>query len=353
MVPVKVPALGESIAEAQVGPWLNAVGDRIKRDEPLVEIESEKATVEIPAPADGVLARIVRATGETVAVGEVIGEIDTEAGVLAPEPKALVVSPPAPLAVGKDVAPPAVYERPQPPARPAAAAGERVERMSPLRRTIASRLVSAKQEMALLTTFNEVDMTEVNALRARHGEAFKAAHGVKLGMMSFFVRAVVEALRESPRIGAQIRGDEIVYRDACDVGIAIGGGKGLVVPVLRGAERLDFAEIERAIADFGARAKEGRIAAEELEGGTFTISNGGVYGSLMSTPIVNPPQSGVLGLHAVQDRPVARDGQVVIRPMMYVALTYDHRIVDGREAVTFLKSVKERVESPSRLLLGL
>ena len=227
--------------------------------------------------------------------------------------------------------------------------------MTPLRRTVARRLVEAQQTAALLTTFNEIDMTAVMELRREHGEAFQQKHGTKLGFMSFFVKAAVDALAAVPAINAQIRagatGDEIVQHHYCDVGVAIGGGKGLVVPVLRNAERLSFAEIERQIGDFAKRAQDNRITLEELTGGTFTISNGGIYGSLMSTPIVNPPQSGILGLHAIQERPVARDGQVVVRSMMYVALTYDHRLVDGREAVTFLKRVKECVENPARLLL--
>ena len=224
--------------------------------------------------------------------------------------------------------------------------------MSFLRKRIAERLVAAQNQAALLTTFNEVDMSEVQSLRAAHQEAFTARHGIKLGLMSFFVRAVVDALGQFPALNAEIQGEEIVYRSYCDLGIAVGGGKGLVVPVLRDAQLLSFAAVEKAIADFAARAREGKLLPDELAGGTFTISNGGVYGSLLSTPIVNPPQSGVLGLHAIQDRPVARGGQVVIRPMMYLALTYDHRLVDGREAVSCLKRIKEAVESPARLLLG-
>ena len=223
--------------------------------------------------------------------------------------------------------------------------------MSLLRRRVAERLVQAQQTAALLTTFNEIDMSSVVALRRTHQEAFQQRHGVKLGFMSFFVKTAIEALKQFPALNAEIRGADIVYRNYFDIGIAVGGGRGLVVPVLRNAERLSFAEIETAIADFANRAHANRLTPEELQGGTFTISNGGVYGSLLSTPIVNPPQSGVLGLHAIQDRPVARDGQVVIRSMMYVALTYDHRIVDGREAVSFLKQVKECVEEPARLLL--
>jgi len=223
--------------------------------------------------------------------------------------------------------------------------------MSPLRRRVAERLVQAQQTAALLTTFNEIDMSAVMALRRAHQEAFQQRHGVKLGFMSFFVKTVIEALKQCPELNGEIRGTDIVYRNYFDVGIAVGGGRGLVVPVLRHAERLSFAEIERAIADFAGRAQANKLTPDELQGGTFTISNGGVYGSLLSTPIVNPPQSGVLGLHVIQDRPVAREGQVVIRSMMYVALTYDHRIVDGREAVGFLKHVKECMEEPARLLL--
>jgi len=227
----------------------------------------------------------------------------------------------------------------------------RTVRMSPIRRRIAERLVQAQRDAALLTTFNEIDMTRVKALRAEHQEAFQARYGVKLGFMSFFVKAAVEALQLVPEINARIEGDSIVHHDYCDIGIAVGGGKGLVVPVIRNAEGLGFGDLERIIGDFAARAQANKIDLAELEGGTFTISNGGVYGSLMATPIINPPQSGVLGLHAIQDRPVAIDGQVVIRPMMYVALTYDHRLVDGRESVAFLKHIKHCVEQPERLLL--
>lgn len=223
--------------------------------------------------------------------------------------------------------------------------------MSPLRRTVARRLVEAQGTMAMLTTFNEVDMSGVMALRKQQQEAFTARHGVKLGFMSFFVKAAIEALKQFPQLNAEIRDTNIVYHHYYDIGVAIGGGKGLVVPVLRHAERLSFAEIEKAIGDFGARAKEGRIKPEELSGGTFTITNGGVFGSMLSTPIINPPQSGILGMHSIQDRAVVIDGQIVVRPIMYVALTYDHRIVDGREAVTFLKRIKELVESPARILL--
>jgi 2-oxoglutarate dehydrogenase E2 component (dihydrolipoamide succinyltransferase) len=254
---------------------------------------------------------------------------------------------------------PAPAERPAPPAASAAAparaggAGrtEEVVPMTSIRKRIAQRLVEAQQTAALLTTFNEIDMSAVVALRERHREAFQEKHGVKLGFMSFFVKAVIDALQLVPQLNAEIRGTDIVYRNWADIGVAVGSGKGLVVPVLRGAERMSFAEVERSIGDFGRRAQQNQLTPDELQGGTFTISNGGVYGSLLSTPIVNPPQSGILGLHAIQDRPIAVAGQVVVRPMMYVALTYDHRIVDGREAVTFLKRIKEVVEEPSRMLL--
>ena len=245
-------------------------------------------------------------------------------------------------------------ERPAVPAVPAAPSGERTERrvrMSPIRRRIAERLVKSQQDAALLTTFNEIDMSRVQEMRALHQEAFKARYGVKLGFMSFFIKATVEALRLVPELNARIEEQEIVHHDYQDIGIAVGGGKGLVVPVIRNAEMMDFGQLELTIADLAERAGKNKIDLTELEGGTFTISNGGVYGSLLSTPIVNPPQSGVLGLHAIQDRPVAVDGEITIRPMMYVALTYDHRLVDGREAVTFLKHIKECVEQPERLLL--
>jgi 2-oxoglutarate dehydrogenase E2 component (dihydrolipoamide succinyltransferase) len=242
----------------------------------------------------------------------------------------------------------------EPAVRPPEAVAERKDEvvpMSPLRKRVAERLVEAQRVAALLTTFNEIDMSAVMSLRQQHKESFQERYGVKLGFMSFFVKAVIEALKETPQVNAEIRGTDIVYHNYFDIGIAVAGGKGLVVPVLRGPDRMSFAEIEQAIADLAARARQNKLKLHELEGGTFTISNGGVYGSLLSTPIVNPPQSGILGLHAIQDRPVARDGQVVIRPMMYVALTYDHRIVDGREAVLFLRHVKDCIEEPSRMLL--
>lgn len=412
-VELKVPAVGESVTEAQVGEWLRAEGDHVRQDEPVVTLETEKATLELPAPVSGVLAKILKKTGEVVHVGDVLAHLE-EAPVpreaVPPTPRQAPTSRPAPEpreapargerprvmpaaarllsehglqaeqipATGpggrllkEDVqryletarpkeAPPA----PRPPAAPIArppavpavrpAAGARQEEvvpMSMLRRRVAERLVQAQQTAALLTTFNEIDMSEVMALRRTHREAFEQRHQVRLGIMSFFVKAAIEALKLVPGVNAEVRGTDIVYRNYYDIGVAVGGGRGLVVPVLRNAEALSFAEIEAAIADFARRAESNQLTLEELQGGTFTISNGGVYGSLLSTPIVNPPQSGILGLHVIQDRPVARDGQVVIRPMMYVALTYDHRVVDGREAVTFLRHVKACIEEPSRILL--
>ena len=372
-VDLKIPAVGESIAEVVIGAWRKSVGDAVEKDEDLVELETDKATFELPAPAAGVLTQILKKAGETVAVGDVIGSIGDSAA-----PAQSKKQEPAKPAPAKQVAqsaptrsqpsrsdivpakPPAPVEKASPvlPAGPpvapipAAARGqERIVPMSPIRRRIAQRLVEAQANAALLTTFNEIDMTVVMGLRKKYRDAFQEQYGVKLGFMSFFVKAVVEALAEVPQVNAEVRGTDIVYRDYFDIGIAVGSGKGLVVPVLRDAQRLSFAEIERSIADFARRAGENQLKLEELQGGTFTISNGGIYGSLLSTPIVNPPQSGVLGMHTIQERPVVRDGQIVIRSMMYVALTYDHRVIDGREAVTFLSRVREIVEDPSRLLI--
>ena len=415
-IELKVPEVGESITEVQIGPWKKQEGDTVKLDETVGEIESDKATVELPAPAAGTIVRILKGAGEQATVGEVIGVMEEGEGAAAPvvdvrrsETKTVIGSvqppaaaaPPAPetpqrvmpaaarvlaeagvpeqAAAGTgpggrvtkqdaisatvaqaEVPAPAPVRAPQPSAPAprasvvAQAGGNREERpvlMSPIRRRIAERLVEAQHEAALLTTFNEVDMSAVMALRARYKDSFLKKHGVKLGFMSFFVKAAVEALKEIPQVNAEFREPHIVYRDYCDIGIAVGGGKGLVVPVIRNAETLGFADIESTIADFAVRAADNKIKLEELQGGTFTISNGGVYGSLLSTPIINPPQSGILGLHAIQERPVAHEGQVVIRPMMYMALSYDHRLVDGREAVTFLRRIKETMEDPSRLLL--
>jgi 2-oxoglutarate dehydrogenase E2 component (dihydrolipoamide succinyltransferase) len=435
-VELRVPSVGESITEVQIGEWLKAPGDAVEQDEPVVVIETDKVTVELPSPASGVISSILVQSGKTAAVGEVIGKLDERApgkGTPAkatpaaatkgksaasapPSGKAAAASKSAPAPQASSAAPsvrskpkaeeaparvmpaarralaergleaaeveasgpggrllkedverhaPSAEDDDEPaaapraaaaPARPAAPAspGAREEElvpMTPMRKRIAARLVQSQQETATLTTFNEIDLSRVNALRAEHKERFQERHGVKLGLMSFFVKAAIEALKRIPAVNAEVRGEAIAYRNYYDIGIAVGGGKGLVVPVLRSAERLSFAEIELSIADFSARAKAGKLALEELGGGTFTISNGGVYGSLMSTPILNPPQSGILGLHAIQDRPVARDGQIVIRPMMYVALSYDHRVIDGRESVTFLKTIKEAVEDPARMLL--
>jgi len=413
-VDVSVPSVGESITEVFVGAWLKQPGDAVKRDDALVELETDKATVEVPSPVDGVLAEQLVAAGDTANVGDVIARVEAAEGAevaAAPESTAAAettseaaseapTQAPAPAAdEGKvmpaaaralathglqagDVTPtgpggrllkedvarvaqsgaardaegaktaPATAGAPSPAA--AQVVGDREEEvvpLSPLRRRVAERLVAAQHTAALLTTFNEVDMSAVMALRNEHKDAFEKRHGVRLGFMSFFVRATIEALREFPQINAEIREQSIVYKNYYDIGVAVSTPKGLMVPVLRDAQRLSFAQIEAAIGDFGKRAQANKIAPEELQGGTFTITNGGVFGSLMSTPIVNPPQSGVLGMHAIQQRPIAVKGEVVIRPMMYIALTYDHRIVDGREAVTFLRRIKEGVEQPARMLL--
>ena len=401
---LKVPEVGESITEVVIGTWKKREGDGVALDEPIVEIESDKATVELPAPAAGTVAKILKASGEKAVVGEVIGFLEPAAAGAAPQPPVTAAKPPAgpaqpaagsapaarvmPAAarvlgeagvsaagvagtgpggrVTKADAATAVAPRPTAPAgppatrpaepvlQPIAAPGSRQERavlISPIRRRIAERLVEAQQQAALLTTFNEVDMSAVMALRARFKDVFQERYGVKLGFMSFFVRAAVEALRAVPQVNAEYRDPHIVFRDYYDIGIAVGGGKGLVVPVIRNAEMLSFAQIEQTIGDFARRAADNKLKLEELQGGTFTISNGGVYGSMLSTPIINPPQSGILGLHAITERPMAVNGQVVIRPMMYLALSYDHRLVDGREAVTFLKRIKDTIEDPTRLML--
>ena len=416
-IELKVPEVGESITEVMIGVWKKQEGDVVAVDESIVEIESDKATVELPAPASGTIIRVLKASGEKAVVGEVIGILEP-AGVAAPaaapvSPQPTVgikysdgkttigsVQPPVAPAMPSSAIPSsampsrvmpaaarvlgeagvpaagvvgtgpggritkvdavAATAKPAPPAvKPPASApprvgGSREERyqlISPIRQRIAERLVAAQQQAALLTTFNECDMSTVMALRAKFKDQFQDRYGAKLGFMSFFVRAAVEALRAVPQVNAEYREPHIVYRDYCDIGIAVGGGKGLVVPVLRNAETMSFAQIELAIGEFARRAADNKLKLEELQGGTFTISNGGVYGSMLSTPIINPPQSGILGLHSIQDRPMAVNGQVVIRPMMYLALTYDHRLVDGREAVTFLKRIKDTIEDPSRLML--
>ncbi len=351
-VELVVPSVGESITEVEIGDWLKNPGETVAQDEPVVVIETEKVTVELPAPTTGTITEMLKRKGEKAAVGDIIGYMEPNGS-----------SPPQPRrgepkrsegSGGVDQQKPLIDQHHPVASRPPSSSEEGREQvipMTPIRRRIAERLVEAQKTAALLTTFNQVDMLSVMALRKQYQEAFRAKYQIKLGFMSFFVRACVDALKLIPQVNAEVRGHDVVYRNYYDIGIAVGGGKGLVVPILRNAERLSFGDIERAIADFAERAQANKLKVDELQGGTFTISNGGVYGSMLSTPIVNPPQSGVLGLHAIEDRPVARDGAVVIRPMMYVALTYDHRIVDGREAVTFLKHIKELIEDPARMLL--
>ncbi|HEX6765189.1 MAG TPA: 2-oxoglutarate dehydrogenase complex dihydrolipoyllysine-residue succinyltransferase [Polyangiaceae bacterium] len=418
-IELKVPSVGESITDVQIGEWLKNEGSRVERDDTLVKIETDKATLDLPAPVAGILRRILVKAGQAAAVGDVIGILEEAGETAAPPANAgqragALEEAPAPPSTGIpsskraiDSIPAQGFARVMPSARralkerglkvedvegsgpggrvlkedvlrhdePAPAARpevvdtkpsarveaprpeapddglEEIVPMSPFRRRIAERLVQAQQAAALLTTFNEIDMSAVMALRKQHQEAFQERYKIKLGFMSFFVKAVIDALKTVPALNAEVRGTDIVYKNHYDIGIAVGGGKGLAVPVVRNADRLSFAEVEQKIADFGKRAQESRLELHELQGGTFTISNGGIYGSLMSTPIVNPPQSGILGLHAIQDRPMAVNGAVVIKPMMYVAVTYDHRLVDGREAVTFLKRIKQCIEDPARMLV--
>jgi 2-oxoglutarate dehydrogenase E2 component (dihydrolipoamide succinyltransferase) len=463
-IELRIPSAGESIQEVQIGQWLKHEGDRVRRDETVVELDTDKASMELPSPSDGILARIVKQDGEKVGVGEVIALIDpdgqqasksdtksqataetpkkenSEPKPPAPKPRSATRTSPTPTSTKADVADETVAapsvrrllrehhvraqdvkptgeggrllredvlryaqqhasdgeradgdqeqtgdepreetalkpEKPSTETVPGpisrtqesrreepldvegradeeSARADEIVPMSLVRRRIAERLVEARQNMALLTTFNEIDMTAVVALRTQYREAFQQKHGVKLGFVSFFVKASVEALRQFPRVNAEIRGTDIVYHNAYHIGVAIGAERGLVVPVIRDADLLSIAEVEQAVDDFAARAKSNKLQPGELSGGTFTISNGGIFGSLLSTPIVNPPQSAVLGMHAIQDRPVARGGEVVIRPMMYVALSYDHRLIDGREAVSFLTRIKQTIEDPARLLLG-
>jgi 2-oxoglutarate dehydrogenase E2 component (dihydrolipoamide succinyltransferase) len=435
-IELKIPDVGESVREVQIGRWLKHEGDPVALDENVVEIETDKASMELPAPSAGVLGKILKQEGDMVAVGDVIGYLEaapaktsgdgeaagapgtSAAGQKVPQPKTVSDDAPKqpPASASSTQTNPAPDSHPTDiPATPAArralreyglsatevaASGptlqptdvlryveeqkakksatepapartaatetrpqpmahangelkelEEVVPMSLIRRRIAERLVSAQQNAALLTTFNEIDMSAVIALRTEYRESFQKKYGVKLGFMSFFVKAVVDALKSEPALNAEIRDGKIVYRNYYHIGIAVSSTKGLVVPVLRFADRLSFAEIELAIDDFGKRASANKLDPTDLEGGTFTITNGGIFGSLLSTPIVNPPQSGVLGMHAIQQRPVAHEGQVVIRPMMYVALTYDHRLIDGREAVTFLVRVKQAIEDPARMLI--
>jgi 2-oxoglutarate dehydrogenase E2 component (dihydrolipoamide succinyltransferase) len=449
---IRVPTLGESVTEATVGQWYKQAGDAVTADEPLVELETDKVTVEVPAPASGVLSEIVVKAGDTVAVGSVLGAIAEGDGKAKPAPvKAAAAAPqPAPAPVKPSEPPkpakmqPAALERepspreevsdsgngngngagtataemppspaarkylaetglspasvvgsgrrgqvlkqdvlaqagaapsgavataaasllarepkpkappaPRPPITPQDETREERVRMTRLRQTIAKRLKEAQDTAAMLTTFNDVDMSAVMQLRREYREAFEKKHGVKLGLMGLFVKACVQALKDIPAVNAEIDGTDIIYKNYYHIGVAVGTERGLVVPVLRDADRMSVAEIDMAIADFGTRAREGKLGLEEMQGGTFTISNGGVYGSLLSTPILNAPQSGILGMHRIEERAVVRDGQIVARPMMYLALSYDHRLVDGKEAVTFLVQVKEAIEDPKRLVLDL
>lgn len=411
---IRVPTLGESVSEATVGTWFKKVGDAIKAEEPIVELETDKVTIEVPAPAAGTLSEIVAQAGETVGLGALLGQIAEGAGAAAaapaaaekkPEPVAAAPAaaarpataaapqtstsmPPAPAAakliaenslsadqidgsgkrgqvlkgdvlaaVAKGISAPAAAEPAQVQARAPApaedAAREERVKMTRLRQTIARRLKDAQNTAAMLTTYNEVDMSAVMSLRSKYKDIFEKKHGVKLGFMGFFTKAVIHALKELPAVNAEIDGTEIIYKNFCHVGVAVGTDKGLVVPVVRDADQMSIAEIEKEIGRLGKAARDGALSMADMQGGTFTISNGGVYGSLMSSPILNAPQSGILGMHKIQDRPVAIGGQVVIRPMMYLALSYDHRIVDGKEAVTFLVRVKESLEDPERLVLDL
>jgi 2-oxoglutarate dehydrogenase E2 component (dihydrolipoamide succinyltransferase) len=393
---IRVPALGESVTEATIAKWFKNVGDAVKADEPMVELETDKVTVEVPAPASGKLASISAAAGTTVNVGALLGAIEEGAAGAAAKPAAPApaaapaalksaepVKTEAPLspavrkivtenkldpatipATGRDgrltkgdvieqLAKPAAKPVSMPAAAPAPSGGEERVKMSRLRLTIARRLKEAQNTAAMLTTFNEVDMSAVMALRNSFKDVFEKKHGVKLGFMSFFAKAVIQALKDVPAVNAEFDGEDLVYKNYYHLGIAVGTEKGLVVPVVRDADHMSFATIEKTIADYGRKARDGQLQIADMQGGTFTISNGGVYGSLMSTPILNAPQSGILGMHKIQDRPVAIGGQVVIRPMMYLALSYDHRIVDGKEAVTFLVRVKESLEDPQRALLDL
>ena len=411
MAEIRVPTLGESVTEATIGRWFKQAGEAVSVDEPLVELETDKVTIEVPAPAAGVLGEILARDGETVAPGALLGQIkegDGAATARAPTkpapaekasgpakpaaaaPPAAKDAPVAPsvrrLAAESGVEPSTIQgsgrdgrvskgdmieaiERaaaaPTPIAQPAAAihvrapsppddaAREERVRMTKLRQTIARRLKDAQNNAAMLTTFNEVDMTSVMALRNHYKELFEKRHGVKLGFMGFFVRACVQALKDVPAVNAEIDGTDIVYKNYYHIGVAVGTERGLVVPVVRDADRRSLGEIEKMIAEFGRRARDGALKIEEMQGGTFTISNGGVYGSLMSTPILNAPQSGILGMHKIQERPVVVGGEIKPRPMMYLAVSYDHRIVDGREAVTFLVRVKEILEDPARVVLDL
>jgi 2-oxoglutarate dehydrogenase E2 component (dihydrolipoamide succinyltransferase) len=391
---VKVPTLGESVTEATVGQWLKKPGEAVKADEPIVSLETDKVAVDVPAPVAGTLGDIIAKEGDTVNVGALLAMINE--GASAAPPSAAAPAPaakaeaamPAPTASasadddegGNLTLSPAVrrlvLEHGLDPSKikgtgkdgrltkddvmaaaeaPAAGPSRKQERvkMTRLRQTVAKRLKEAQNNAALLTTYNDVDMTNVIEARAKYKDLFEKKHGVRLGFMGFFTKAVCMALRDIPGVNAQIEGDEIVYNDFADISVAVSAPNGLVVPVIRNAESLSVADIEKTIGNFGKKAKEGALTMEDMKGGTFTISNGGVFGSLLSSPIINPPQSAVLGLHRIEDRPVVRNGEIVIRPMMYLALSYDHRLIDGREAVTFLVAVKNAIEDPTRLLIDL
>ncbi|WP_234684324.1 2-oxoglutarate dehydrogenase complex dihydrolipoyllysine-residue succinyltransferase [Bradyrhizobium monzae] len=414
MTEIRVPTLGESVTEATIGRWFKKAGDAVAVDEPLVELETDKVTIEVPAPSAGTLSEIVAADGTTVAVGALLGQItDGAAGAKPAAAPAKPAAAPAPAAAAPAAAPAApkappadaplapsvrklsaetgvdastvpgsgkdgrvtkgdmlaAIERaasaPTPVNQPAAAvqvrsaspaddaAREERVKMTRLRQTIARRLKDVQNTAAMLTTFNEVDMTNVMALRAHYKDAFEKKHGSKLGFMGFFTKAVVQALKDIPAVNAEIDGTDLIYKNYYHIGVAVGTDKGLVVPVVRDCDNKSIADIEKGIADFGRRARDGQLKIDEMQGGTFTITNGGIYGSLMSTPILNAPQSGILGMHKIQDRPMVVGGKVEVRPMMYLALSYDHRVIDGKEAVTFLVRVKESLEDPARLVLDL
>lgn len=395
MVDIIVPTLGESVSEATIAKWFKKPGDAVKADEPLVELETDKVTVEVPSPAAGVLTDIAAKEGDSVEVGAVLGKVEAGAkgAAAAPAkeekkaeaPKAAAAAPApakaasAPAASNGPAATKMLAENPQVKieqgsgkdgrvtkgdviaaldgdgmgAAPAAGPREERVKMTKLRQTIAKRLKDSQNTAAILTTFNEIDMTNVIALRNEYKDEFEKKYGVRLGFMGFFIKAAVNALKEIPAVNAEIDGDSIIYKNYYDIGVAVGGAQGLVVPVIRDCDKKSIMQIEADIAEAAKKAREGTLTMADMTGGTFTVSNGGVYGSLMSTPIVNPPQSGILGMHKTEERPVVVNGQIVIRPMMYVALSYDHRIIDGRESVTFLVGVKKAVEDPRRLLLGL
>src|SRR6187401_874134 len=408
MTEIRVPTLGESVTEATIGRWFKKAGDAVAVDEPLVELETDKVTIEVPAPSAGVLGEIAAKDGETVAVGALLGQINDGAAASAAKPAAApakaappAAPAPAPKAVASDapLAPSvrklstesgidaatvpgsgrdgrvtkgdmlAAIEKaasaPTPVNQPAAAvqvrapspaddaAREERVKMTRLRQTIARRLKDVQNTAAMLTTFNEVDMTHVMALRAHYKDAFEKKHGSKLGFMGFFTKAVVQGLKDIPAVNAEIDGTDLIYKNYYHIGVAVGTDKGLVVPVVRDCDNKSISDIEKSIADFGRRARDGQLKIDEMQGGTFTITNGGIYGSLMSTPILNAPQSGILGMHKIQERPMVVGGKIEVRPMMYLALSYDHRVIDGKEAVTFLVRVKERLEDPARLVLDL